>query len=189
LVGPSFSASKSSVPLTMACCKAPVDTDPDSLAASKTIETQIKQDRRDEQNRITLLLLGTFSSEPWLTLTRLFVHVRSAHGPRIRRLLQHNPIVAIPTILILQHRSPQLRYQGRFCSCQFARKFNLALVKIPTYLAPTSTHQPRDRVSHYPSHGMSIVLNPVESVGLTDVFVCVCLLSLKELVTLVSRLS
>lgn len=50
-----------SVLATMACCKAPVDSDPETQAASKQIDSQIRQDRRDEANRITLLLLGTNS--------------------------------------------------------------------------------------------------------------------------------
>lgn len=50
-----------SVLATMACCKAPVDSDPETQAASKQIDSQLRQDRRDEANRITLLLLGTNS--------------------------------------------------------------------------------------------------------------------------------
>lgn len=62
-----------SVPPTMACCKAPVETDEETLAASKTIDSQIKQDRRDEANRITLLLLGTHLTTPFFTAVLAFI--------------------------------------------------------------------------------------------------------------------
>jgi hypothetical protein len=48
-------------PAKMACCRAPVEQDAETMAQSKVIDTQIKQDRRDEANRITLLLLGPYS--------------------------------------------------------------------------------------------------------------------------------
>lgn len=77
-----------SVLATMACCKAPVDSDPETQVASKQIDSQLRQDRRDEANRITLLLLGTNSfRKPNFALSLLYSRrSRSFCGTNGRKL-------------------------------------------------------------------------------------------------------